>query len=115
MPARSWSTPRWCWSGCAATTARWTPSSANTSSRPARSPRARRTPPTNMASEADDDEGPFDVRTVTLAGGERVDKALAAALPELSRARLQALIAQGRVSRDGAAVADASARAQAGD
>lgn len=49
------------------------------------------------------------------AAGGRVDKALAERLPELSRARLQALIAQGRVSRDGAPVGDASARAEAGE
>jgi 23S rRNA pseudouridine1911/1915/1917 synthase len=47
--------------------------------------------------------------------GGRVDKALAGRLPELSRARLQALIAEGRVSRAGRPVADASARAEAGD
>ncbi|OHB28562.1 MAG: RNA pseudouridine synthase [Phenylobacterium sp. RIFCSPHIGHO2_01_FULL_69_31] len=56
-----------------------------------------------------------DVRLVTLEAGGRFDKALAAALPEFSRARLQALIAGGRVSRDGAAVTDGSAKAQAGD
>jgi 23S rRNA pseudouridine1911/1915/1917 synthase len=47
--------------------------------------------------------------------GGRVDKALAQRLPELSRARLQALIAEGRVSRAGRPVTDASARAEAGD
>ncbi len=65
-----------------------------------------------MASEADsDDDEAFGLRVVTLDGGERVDKALAAALPELSRARIQALIAEGRVSRDGAPVSDASQKA----
>jgi 23S rRNA pseudouridine1911/1915/1917 synthase len=57
-------------------------------------------------------------RTVAVppedAGG-RIDKALAARLPELSRARIQALIAEGRVSLAGRAVADAAARAEAGD
>ncbi|HZZ31209.1 MAG TPA: RluA family pseudouridine synthase [Phenylobacterium sp.] len=47
--------------------------------------------------------------------GSRIDKTLADLLPELSRSRVQALIAQGRVSRDGAPVADASAKALAGD
>lgn len=47
--------------------------------------------------------------------GGRVDKALAARLPELSRSRIQALIAEGRVSRAGRPVTDASARAEAGD
>ncbi len=46
--------------------------------------------------------------------GERLDKALAAALPDLSRARLQALIAQGALSLDGAVVTSGSAKAQAG-
>jgi 23S rRNA pseudouridine1911/1915/1917 synthase len=62
-------------------------------------------------------EPPGELREVELSpddAGERVDKVLAARLPELSRARLQALIAEGRVSRDGAPIADASARAQAG-
>jgi 23S rRNA pseudouridine1911/1915/1917 synthase len=74
-----------------------------------------------MASEPDDLEldgeadQAADVRLVTLEAGGRFDKALAAALPEFSRARLQALIAGGRVSRDGAAVTDGSAKAQAGD
>jgi 23S rRNA pseudouridine1911/1915/1917 synthase len=49
------------------------------------------------------------------AAGDRVDKALAQALPDLSRSRIQTLIAEGRVSLDGRAVADASARAAAGE
>jgi 23S rRNA pseudouridine1911/1915/1917 synthase len=44
----------------------------------------------------------------------RLDKALAQALPELSRARIQALMAEGAVSRDGEAVGDPSARARPG-
>ncbi|PZQ63774.1 MAG: RluA family pseudouridine synthase [Phenylobacterium zucineum] len=51
--------------------------------------------------------------TADEAGG-RVDKTLAERLPDLSRARIQALIADGRVSRDGAAVSDGSAKAAAG-
>ncbi|TAJ68898.1 MAG: RluA family pseudouridine synthase [Phenylobacterium sp.] len=65
--------------------------------------------------EAEGAEDLFGLRVVALEAGGRVDKALAAALPEFSRARLQALIAEGRVSRDGTAVADGSARAVAGD
>jgi 23S rRNA pseudouridine1911/1915/1917 synthase len=78
-----------------------------------------------MASEAaleTDDERPeadaSGVRLVTLApeqAGGRIDKALAAGLPDLSRARVQALIAEGRVSFQGRPVADASARAETGD
>jgi 23S rRNA pseudouridine1911/1915/1917 synthase len=47
-------------------------------------------------------------------GGERLDKALAALLPDLSRARLQALIAEGALSRDSQPVASGSAKAQGG-
>ncbi|MDQ0466364.1 23S rRNA pseudouridine1911/1915/1917 synthase [Caulobacter ginsengisoli] len=56
-----------------------------------------------------------DILEVTLeAGSGRLDKALALALPALSRARLQALIGEGRVSFDGVAVRDGSAKAKAG-
>ena len=56
-----------------------------------------------------------ELRTLDLAeDGGRIDKALAARLPDLSRARLQALIAEGRVRREGSAVTDASARALPG-
>ncbi|HET6970455.1 MAG TPA: RluA family pseudouridine synthase [Phenylobacterium sp.] len=74
-----------------------------------------------MASEIpDDDEAgvAFDRRVVALDADEaagRIDKALAAKLPELSRARLQALIAEGKVSFAGAAVTSGSARATAGE
>jgi 23S rRNA pseudouridine1911/1915/1917 synthase len=65
--------------------------------------------------EADDE--PFGLRTVEVdqdeAGG-RIDKLLATRLPELSRARLQALIGEGRVSHGTEPVTDASAKAQAG-
>jgi len=44
----------------------------------------------------------------------RLDKVLSGLLPDLSRARLQALIAEGRVSRDGVRVVDGSARSVAG-
>ena len=81
-----------------------------------------------MGSDADseaDDEGPFEeggagagaplvVELTADAAGGRIDKTLAARLPDLSRARIQALIAVGRLSRDGRPVADASARAEAG-
>jgi 23S rRNA pseudouridine1911/1915/1917 synthase len=48
------------------------------------------------------------------APGLRLDKALAAAFPTLSRARLQALLAEGAVRRDGQPVTSGSAKAQAG-
>lgn len=47
-------------------------------------------------------------------GGVRLDKALAEAFPDLSRARLQALLAAGAVRRDGQPVSGGSARAVPG-
>lgn len=47
--------------------------------------------------------------------GLRLDRALADVLPEMSRARVQALIAAGAVSRDGRPVSDASRRATLGE
>ncbi|ODT86495.1 RluA family pseudouridine synthase [Phenylobacterium sp. SCN 70-31] len=52
---------------------------------------------------------------VSLAAGGRIDKALADAVPDLSRARIQALIAEGRVSLGGRPVGDGKSKAQAGD
>jgi len=60
----------------------------------------------------DDDAIVLEARLET--GGVRLDKALAGIFPELSRARLQALIADGAVSRDGEAVTSGSAKAPAG-
>ncbi len=48
------------------------------------------------------------------APGVRLDKALAEAFPTLSRARLQALLADGAVTRDGQTVSNGSAKAQTG-
>ena len=47
-------------------------------------------------------------------GGARLDKALSDLFPSLSRARVQALLAEGVVTRDGQPVATASARALPG-
>ena len=44
----------------------------------------------------------------------RLDKALAEAFPALSRARLQALLAEGAVTRDGQAIKSGSAKATPG-
>lgn len=55
---------------------------------------------------------------ITLAAdvaGQRLDKALAAALEGLSRVRLQALIAEGRILVDGAAAQSASRRVAGGE
>ncbi len=46
--------------------------------------------------------------------GQRLDRALADATPDLSRVRVQALLAEGQVTRDGVVVTDASARAKPG-
>ncbi|MEO7026319.1 MAG: RluA family pseudouridine synthase [Caulobacteraceae bacterium] len=54
------------------------------------------------------------VLRVELTAGGRLDRALADAAPELSRARIQALMAEGAVTLDGVAMRDASARAAAG-
>ena len=75
-------------------------------------------PPEGLLGADGDEELAYGVRLVAVspqAAVGRIDKLLADLLPEMSRGRVQALIAQGRVSRDGAAVADASARAQPGD
>jgi 23S rRNA pseudouridine1911/1915/1917 synthase len=59
------------------------------------------------------------MRTLTVTSrpddaGQRLDKFLAGRLPELSRARLQALIETGEVARDGAVIADGSSRVKPG-
>ncbi|HEV2081935.1 MAG TPA: RluA family pseudouridine synthase [Brevundimonas sp.] len=51
----------------------------------------------------------------TLRGDEgRLDRALALALPQLSRARIQTLIADGAVRREGVVLTDASGKARSG-
>jgi 23S rRNA pseudouridine1911/1915/1917 synthase len=68
--------------------------------------------------EDDDLAGEALVRVVTVgpeAAGGRLDKTLAEHAPELSRGRIQALMAQGLVSRGGVRLSDASAKAQVGD
>jgi 23S rRNA pseudouridine1911/1915/1917 synthase len=73
-----------------------------------------------MASEPDADaaaDEAIGVRIVEVApedAGGRIDKVLASLLPEMSRGRIQALIAAGQVSHDGVRVADASAKAAPG-
>ncbi|HEY0599377.1 RluA family pseudouridine synthase [Brevundimonas sp.] len=48
------------------------------------------------------------------AGGGRLDKALADAFPGVSRARIQALLTEGSIRRDGEVISTGSARVQAG-
>ena len=72
---------------------------------------------TDITLDPDTDDEPFGVRVVEITAEEargRVDKVLAVRLPEMSRARIQALLAEGRISRDGAPLGDASAKAQPG-
>ncbi|MEO3431533.1 RluA family pseudouridine synthase [Inquilinus sp. CAU 1745] len=61
-----------------------------------------------------DDASPADRRDVTAESEGRLDKILAAALPDLSRARLQGLIASGHVAGDGGTIDDASRRVKPG-
>lgn len=70
---------------------------------------------------ADDlDDGPETLAATTTIeicadeAGERLDRALVPHLPDLSRARLQALIAEGRLSFAGETVADGKHKARAG-
>ena len=66
--------------------------------------------------EPDDGEAePLIVTLDAAAAGTRLDKALADRAPELSRGRIQALMTQGMVLRDGAPQTDASAKSIAGD
>ncbi|MGZ3315405.1 MAG: RluA family pseudouridine synthase [Caulobacteraceae bacterium] len=68
--------------------------------------------------DGETDEEPFGVRVVAVdagVAGGRIDKVLADLLPEMSRARIQALIAQDHVSHGGRPVTDASAKAAPGD
>lgn len=72
------------------------------------------------ADTEEDDLSPEDMtaRLVSIdpeAAGGRLDKTLAEAASELSRGRIQALMAQGLISRDGVVLTDASSKAQAGD
>ena len=67
---------------------------------------------------ASEDVAGGEARIVTIpreAAGTRLDKTLAEHAPDLSRGRIQALMAQGRVSLDGKPLSDASAKAKPGD
>jgi len=68
--------------------------------------------------DEDEPEGFADERIIRVEphqAGERLDKTLADLLSDVSRARLQALIAAGALTRDGITVTDASHKARAGD
>ncbi|MET0338962.1 MAG: RluA family pseudouridine synthase [Caulobacter sp.] len=71
-----------------------------------------------MREDLPEDEADFEVRLVQIgdgAAGDRLDKALATAVPDLSRARLQALLAEGLIRRDGVALTSGSAKAAPGE
>ena len=57
----------------------------------------------------------IEARIADAAGGWRLDRALADAVPTLSRERLKALIASGNVLLEGSAILDPSKKAKAGD
>lgn len=61
-----------------------------------------------------EDEDPAALEARIEVGGVRLDKALACAFPTLSRARLQALLVEGAVTRDGQTVTGGSAKALPG-
>jgi 23S rRNA pseudouridine1911/1915/1917 synthase len=63
---------------------------------------------------ATDDDLPPVREAVLKTAGARLDKALSDIFPDLSRARLQALLAEGVVTRDGQPVSTASAKAVPG-
>ncbi len=72
-----------------------------------------------MITEADEEEpdAPVEVMAVDIPpdlASQRLDKALAAVAPTISRARLQQLMDRGRVQRDGVAMRDPAAKAIAG-
>src|SRR5688572_33356158 len=61
---------------------------------------------------------PADIREARAGepdAGKRLDRFLSAAFPELSRLRLQALIAQGAVTHDAATIGDANKRVKPGE
>ncbi len=63
----------------------------------------------------EDDSLPTEILEARIdASGVRLDKALAQAFPTLSRARLQALLVEGAVNRDGQVLTGGSAKAQPG-
>ena len=63
---------------------------------------------------ATEDDEPSLLEARLEAGGARLDKALATIFPSLSRARLQALLAEGVISHDGRPVSNASSKARPG-
>ena len=74
-------------------------------------------PPSDGENLSDDEPDFIEALIVDIgpdAVGQRLDKALAAAAPELSRARIQALMAEGRVTYLNEVVTDGSSKAKEG-
>jgi len=67
-----------------------------------------------VGADEDDETGGTVLEGDLDAGQDRLDKALTTIFPTVSRARLKALIVDGRVMRDGVSVLDPSGRALAG-
>lgn len=58
---------------------------------------------------------PYSLMVAPEEAGTRLDKFLAAKLPDITRSRLQQLIAQGQLTRDGTTLTDASRKVKPGD
>ena len=71
-------------------------------------------PDDEIADDLDDAGETLTLEISADEAGERLDRALVPHLPDLSRARLQALIAEGRLSFDGETVSDGKHKAKAG-
>lgn len=74
-------------------------------------------PPSPGDTLTDDEPDLIEALIVDLdaaAAGQRLDKALASAAPDLSRARIQALMAEGRVTYAGEVITDGSSKAREG-
>lgn len=75
---------------------------------------------TSNPDDIDDDDltSEGEILTATLTedeAGDRLDRALTSHFPDLSRARLQALIAEGRLSSNGAVITDGKHKAKPGE
>ena len=82
-----------------------------TDDRPPEEPSGRPACGDGAAGEA---EALYTVTVPAEADGQRIDRALTAALPELSRSRIQALVVAGRVRADGQTIAEPKTRVKAG-
>ena len=74
-------------------------------------------PDDDLLEEVLSDLNPEPAREIVIApdaAGDRLDRVLAAHLPDVSRARIQALMAQGALVFDGKVVSDVSVKAKAG-